>query len=323
MGFLLRLLVVSVLAVGTSKVYATHMLSMPEPDFPTRGLSKPLKLPEKLSYPLWFSMAPLYLPQQNPDINRPRYPVGGPVPRAQPPMLPVEPKYPIGGPVQQPQFPGWQPCSTGPCRLPMFPVEPRYPIGGPVSQAQPPMLSVEPKYPIGGPIPQAQPPMLPVEPKYPIGGPVQQPQFPGWQPCSTGPCRLPMFPVEPRYPIGGPVSQAQPPMLPVEPKYPIGGPVQQPQFPGKHPCSRGNPVGSCAPPMFHVNPNYPFESPSTQRLSAGSKYPVEGPMGHGLLSFMFNLEPGKDLNDHLHHGYPPRSPDCESKWPFLPSKPCS
>ncbi|XP_047206216.1 proline-rich extensin-like protein EPR1 [Girardinichthys multiradiatus] len=290
MGFLLRLVVASLLTVETWKVKALYMPSMAvEPVFPVGNPSKPHTTLEELSYAPWLPMPPLALPQQKPDIdehqfpNEPKFPLGL-VHEVHRPMLPFEPKYLVGGPIPQvkpPWFPGKPPCSfvspASPCRPPVYPVEPKYPIGGPVPQVKPPW-------------------------------------FPGKPPCLfgslAGPCRPPVYPVEPKYPIGGPVPQVQPLRLPVEPNYPIGGLVPQvvpPQFPGKPPCSTGSPAGSCRPPIFPFGPNYP----------------IQGPVGHGLEHLLLvNLEPPKTHEDPFYHGYPPKSLGCWSKWPFLPSRPC-
>ncbi|MEQ2286001.1 hypothetical protein AMECASPLE_037695 [Ameca splendens] len=250
MGFLLRLVVASLLTVETCKVKALYMPSMAaEPVFPVGNPSKPHTTLEELSYAPWLPMSPLALPQQKPGIDEHQFP--------------NEPKFPVGL----------------------------------VHEVHPPMLPFEPKYLVGGPVPQVKPP-----------------RFPGKPPCSfespAGPCRPLVYPVEPKYPIGGPVPQVQPPRLSVESKYPIGGLVPQvvpPQFPGRPPCSTGSPAGSCRPPMF------PF----------GPKYPIQGPVGHGLEHMLLvNLEPPKTHEDPFYHGYPPKSLGCWRKWPFLPSRPC-
>ncbi|MEQ2238150.1 hypothetical protein ILYODFUR_030394 [Ilyodon furcidens] len=227
MGFLLRLVVASLLTVETCKVKALYMPSMAvEPVFPVGNPSKPHTTLEELSYAPWLPMSPLALPQQKPGIdehqfpNEPKFPVGL-VHEVHPPMLPFEPKYLVGGPV-----PHVQP--------PRLLVEPKYPIGGPVPQVKPPWFPGKPPCSFGSPAGPCRPPVYPVEPKYPIGGPVPQvkpPWFPGKPPCSfgspVGPCRPPVYSAEPKYPIGGLMPQVVPP-----------------QFPGKPPCSTGSPAES-------------------------------------------------------------------------------
>ncbi|MEQ2182588.1 hypothetical protein GOODEAATRI_023903 [Goodea atripinnis] len=178
-----------------------------------------------------------------------------------------------------------------------------------------PSMAVEPVFPVGNPSKPhttleelSYAPWLPMSP---LALPQQKSgidehQFPNEPKFQVKP---PQFPGKPLCSIGSPAGSCRPPVY-SEPKYPIGGLVPQvvpPQFPGRPPCSTGSPAGSCRPPMF------PF----------GPKYPIQGPVGHGLEHLLLvNLEPPKTHEDLFYHGYPPKSLGCWSKWPFLPSRPC-